>query len=153
MGDTANAIIAQDNGPPIKAEEVGEAAAINAKPKIKNAQNAVEASTVNIEPAVEDIANSLSGRAGSVSVKSEPNDKVQIIKAPSRATSGKPKAVRPRKKVTVSKFTKVSKHLQTPVQKDPGVLIDCTIFAQDGPANVRPIQMILDRFIGCYTVC
>jgi hypothetical protein len=95
------------------------------KTRIKSEEQSQEAlSTMTIA----DIANPLFGRAGSVNIKEEDGNNVEVL---TRALSRKSRAPRQRKKVTHSKLTEVTKHLQSSLEKDPGVVVDCA-FLNDG---------------------
>lgn len=87
---------------------------------------------------VADVANPLFGRAGSAHVKEEDCEEVQVVKAPprSRNTSGKPRL---RRKATVNKFVELTKLLQSKLEADNGVEVDCTYFADDIKAKVNTL--------------
>jgi len=133
-------IVAQHCGANIKAEEATKSADAEGQTETKH-----EASLDMMTNSAVDFANPLFGRAGSVNIKEEDSEEVQVLKAPARSRNASSKS-RPRKKVTASKFTEVAKHLQTRLAKDDGVLVDCTYFAQDGGATVRFTQGTLNVF-------
>ena len=80
--------------------------------------------------------NPLYGRADSANVKEEDNSEVQIPKTSTR-TRNPPRTPRaPRKKPAVNRFAEVTKLLQTPMEKDDGVVVDCSYMAPDSRAIV-----------------
>ncbi|KAF2831437.1 hypothetical protein CC86DRAFT_139190 [Ophiobolus disseminans] len=134
--DAPTTITTVDSSPNIKAEEVVEDTDLKATSEIKHE----EISDDKVEPpTVEDIANPLFGRAGSVNIKTEDSEDVQVIEAPTRnrAQSGRQRTARSCEKATVAKFAEVTKQIQTRLQKDDGVMVDCTYFAPDGSATVN----------------
>jgi len=132
-----------EHGNEIKREEAADKPNPEAPPssEVENGENGY----ASPQPSAADVANPLFGRAGSVNIKEEENDEVQVLKAPARSRNqaGKPRS---RKKVTASKFSEVMKHMQTRLVKDDGVLVDCTYFAQDGSATVNSTQRTLNVF-------
>lgn len=69
-------------------------------------------------------------------MKEEDNNGVQISKTPNR-TYNPPRTPRaPRKKPAFNRFAEVTKLLQTPMEKDDGVVVDCSYMAPDGRAIV-----------------
>lgn len=103
-------------------------------PEIKTEQ--INENSASPAASAADVVDPLFGRTGSVSIQDEDLDDVKIVKTSLRKVSSKHKAG-PQKK-TASKIAEITKHLQTPLEKDTNVMVDCAYFAQNGSATVSP---------------